>query len=296
LTFLEEASDEEREFYERYRGQNLRQASRQLDDEAFSLLYHDDQEMLVNYIMAVLYRGLGDVYAQDIRSEWNLHPRNDKFDIDGDTVFARIYRYAADTVNVAPVPEVYHKKDQAMGLQNAMVAPPAVVVGADVVNKEPRELSFRLGKLMGAMRPEHYLGSLGWPTEWLKTFFMASMHVTNPELGLEQELGEQGMGVVEQIQQMPQQLQMQLRKYVSQYLEMGKNPNLSAWLRHVDHTTSRVGLLLCGDLKRSVACLKTDQNPIGKADVKTKVEELVKFNISEEHVELRKRLGLDIGS
>lgn len=296
LTFLEEASDEEREFYERYRGQNLRQASRQLDDEAFSLLYHDDQEMLVNYIMAVLYRGLGDVYAQEIQSEWNLNPRKDQFDIDGDTMFARIFRYSADTVNVAPVPEVYHKKDQAMGLQNAMVSPPAIVVGADVVNKEPRELAFRLGKLLAAMRPEHYLGSLGWPTEWLKTFFMAAMHVTNPELGLEKQLGEQGMGVVEQIQQMPQQLQMQLRKYVSQYLEMGKNPNLSAWLRHVDHTTSRVGLLLCGDLKRAVACLRTDQNPIGKADVKKKVQELILFNISDDHVELRKRLGLDIGS
>ena len=35
---------------------------------------------------------------------------------------------------------------------------------------------------------------------------------------------------------------------MKQYLAQGRNPNLSAWLTAVDHTTSRMGLVLCGDL------------------------------------------------
>jgi len=296
LTFLEKASDEERRIYEQYRASNLRKASANLDQEAFDKLYHPDQEVLVNYINSILNQGLREVYADDIKKDWGLHPKKDKLDLEQGTLFANVYKYVAETINIAPVPEVYLKKDQALGVRNANVHPPAVVAGADVVqNTDAKELAFRIGKLLGGMRSEYYLGSIGWPTEVLKRFFMAAMHVTNPNLGLEQQLGDQGMMIAQEIQNMPSQMQMQLRKHVSQYLKKGENPNLSRWLRYVDHTTNRVGLLICGDLETAASFVKSDRTAISKASVKDQIREMILFVLSDEFTELRERLGLAIG-
>jgi tetratricopeptide (TPR) repeat protein len=297
LTYLEKASDEERRIYEQYRGQNLRKAKANLDQEAIDKLYHPDQDMLVTTIMSVLNQGLREMYADDIQQDWGLHPGSDQLDLDKGTLFANVYNYVAGTVNLVPVPEVYLKKDQAIGLRNANVHPPALVAGADVVqNTNAKELAFRISKLLGGMRSEHYLGSIGWPTEVLKMFFLAAMHVTKPELGVEQKLNEQGLAVAQHIQNnMPSQMQMQLQKHVSQYLKKGENPDLSAWLRHVEHTINRVGMLLCGDLQVAAKCIKADRSAISKASVKEKIQELVLFVISDEYTELRERLGLAIG-
>ena len=87
-----------------------------------------------------------------------------------------------------------------------------------------------------------------------------------------------------------------IQKLARQFLQSGKNPNLSHWLTCVDHTTTRLGLLLCGDLHKAASCVKNDPIPVGKASVKDKIRELVLFSISEEYFELRKHLGLSIGS
>ncbi len=296
LTFLEKASDEEQRIYEQYRGQNLRKAKANLDQDAIDKLYHPDQDMLVTTIMGLLNQGLREMYADDIQKDWGLHSSKDRLDLDQGTLFANVYKYVAETVDIVPVPEVYLKKDQALGVRNANVHPPAVVAGADVVqNTDAKELAFRISKLLGGMRSEHYLGSIGWPTEVLKMFFLAAMHVTNPDLGVEQKLNDQGMAVAQEIQNMPSQMQMQLQKHVSQYLKKGENPNLSAWLRHVEHTINRVGMLLCGDLQVAAKCIKADRSAISKASVKEKIRELVLFVISDEYTELRERLGLAIG-
>jgi len=296
LTFLEKASEEERRIYEQYRSSNLRKAETNLDQEAFDKLYHPEQEVLVNYINSILNQGLREVYADDIKKDWGLHPKKDKLDMEQGTLFANVYNYVAETIKIAPVPEVYLKKDQALGVRNANVHPPGVVAGADVVqNTDAKELAFRIGKLLGGMRSEYYLGSIGWPTEVLKTFFMAAMHVTNRNLGLENQLGDQGMMIAREIENMPSQMQMQLRKHVSQYLKKGENPNLSRWLRYVDHTTNRLGLLICGDLETAASFVKSDRTAISKASVKDQIREMILFVISDEFTELRERLGLAIG-
>jgi tetratricopeptide (TPR) repeat protein len=295
LDFLQEADEKEQAYFEKYRTQNLRRADKFFDQEAWDLLYHEDQNMLISHIMSILSQGLRQHYADELK-RWDLHSRKDKLDLDQGTLFANVFTYAAETTGIAPVPNVYLKTDQAFGIRNANVQPPAIVAGADVVQNRPaRELAFRLGKLLASMRSEHYLGSLSYPTEFLKMLFMAAMHVTNDSLGLESKLGESGMLWVEEIQNMPSQMQLQLRQNVSQYLKTGENPNLSVWLKHVEYTTNRVGLTLCGDLKEAAQIVKTDRNQtISKASTREKIEELILFSISDEYSELRRKLGLAI--
>ncbi|MEO1267624.1 MAG: hypothetical protein AAFX99_05970, partial [Myxococcota bacterium] len=88
---------------------------------------------------------------------------------------------------------------------------------------------------------------------------------------------------------------MQLQGYVQQFLKTGKNADLSSWRKSVDHTTNRVGMVLCGDLRTAANVVKNDGVPVSKATPKDKIREMVVFWISDEHFEMRKQLGLALG-
>ncbi|MFW5966062.1 MAG: tetratricopeptide repeat protein, partial [Persicimonas sp.] len=295
LSFLQSANEQEEKFYKQYLGDNLPAAKGQFKQDLYRLLYHDDQEMIISFIMSIIGQGLRDYYARRLKKVWDVHPRKDQLDMDQELLFCKLYKYAAQTVGVVPAPNVYLKRDQALGIRNANADPPAVIIGADMMQgKGDRELAFWLGKQLCWMRPEHYLGSVGFPTENLKLLFMAAMHITDPSLGVAEQLGEQGAEVINEMQSMPAQMLNQMRKYMKQYLSTGKNPNLSAWLTQVEHTCVRMGLVLCGDLHEAASCIKNDPNPIGKATVKEKIREMVLFSISDEYFEIRDSLGLAI--
>jgi tetratricopeptide (TPR) repeat protein len=294
LVFLQNANEQEQKFYAQYLGQNLRLAKGQINQELMKLVYHPTQDMLMSFIMSILAQGLRPAYASDIK-EWGLHKKKDILSPDEQLMFTKIYSYSSRTQAIMPAPVLYLRRDQALGMRNANIDPPAFVIGGDMMQgKADRELAFSVSRQLCLARPEHYLASTPFPTEVLKLFFMAAMHITDPSLGIGPSLGEQGEVWIKEIQKIPGPMLMQLSKFMKQYLAKQENPNLSDWLSAVDHTASRVGLLLCGDLQQAASCIKNDLNPIGKTSIKEKIREMVLFSISDEYFELRRQLGLSI--
>ncbi len=294
LSFLQNANEQEEKFYQQYLGQNLRLAKGQLNQELWKLVYHEEQDMLMSHVMAILAQGLRPYYARPLK-EWGVHKKKDILSPDEQLMFCKVFSYAARAEGLMPAPTLYLKRDQALGMRNANSDPPAFIVGGDMMQgKGDRELAFTVGKQVALARPEHYLATTPYPTEILKIFFMAAMHITDTSLGIGQTLGDEGGVVIKEIQRMPGPMLMQLQKTMKTYLQTGKNPNLSQWLISVDNTSSRLGLLLCGDLHQAASAIKNDMNPIGKASVKEKIRDLVLFAISDEYFTLRKQLGLSI--
>jgi tetratricopeptide (TPR) repeat protein len=296
LSFLQNANDQEEKFYKQYLGQNLKLAKGQFNQEMMKLLYHENQDALMSVINSFIGQGLRHFYSRNIK-EWGVHKKKDILSPDEQLMFCKIYSYAARTSGLMPAPTLYMRRDQALGMRNANTDPPAFIVGGDMLQgKGDRELAFIVGKQVCLARPENYLASLGFPTEYLKAFFMATMHVTDPSLGIGQSLGEQGAVIIKEIQTIPGPMLMQMQKMMKSYLQKGENPNLSEWLTSVDHTSTRMGLIMCGDIHQAASCIKNDTNPVGKASAKDKIRELVLFSISDEYFQLRKALGLSIGS
>ncbi len=294
LSFLQNANDQEEKFYKQYLGQNLKLAKGQFNQEMMKLIYHEDQDPLMSAINSYIGQGLRQFYARNIK-EWGVHKKKDILSPDEQLMFCKIYSYAARTSGLMPAPTLYLRRDQALGMRNANTDPPAFIVGGDMMQgKGDRELAFIIGKQVCLARPENYLASLGFPTEFLKLFFMATMHVTDQSLGIGPSLGEQGAPVIKEIMSIPAQMLMQMQKMMKAYLQKGENPNLSEWLTGVDHTGSRMGLIMCGDLHQAASCIKNDTNPVGKATAKEKIRELVLFSISDEYFKLRQQLGLSI--
>jgi hypothetical protein len=156
-------------------------------------------------------------------------------------------------------------------------------------------VAFNVGKQLCLARPEHYLGSGIFPTENLKFMFMVAMQLTNPSLGMGRGNADFN-DFTQKMKKIPPPELMRLRKIMQEYLNAGRNPNLSAWRKGVDHTTNRVGLLVCGDLLQAVLCIKNEQIDVSKLTVKEKIKELVLFSISDEYFQLRKELGLALRS
>ncbi len=302
LSFLQSATEQEQSFYTQYLGKNLNAAKATFNLELFSKLYHPDQDALTTHIMGQLSLVFAEPYSGDLR-DMGINKKKDLLDPNDKLLFCKIYTYVAGRmapVGLTPMPELYLRRDQALGMRNAKVIPTAFILGADMFQgKDDRELAFIIGKRLGWMLPGHYLGSCGYPTEWLKAFFMVALHLSNPSLGLDKQIGPNAADLIQAVQQADSRtpgLMLNLQKGARQYLAQGKNPNLSKWLTAVDHTTSRIGLLMCGDLHKAASCIKNDAIPVGKSSIKDKIRELVLFAISEEYFELRQQLGLAIGA
>jgi tetratricopeptide (TPR) repeat protein len=303
LSFLQSATETEEKFYQQYLGATLKAAKITFNPELIAMVMHPDQSRLISAIMQQLTLAFGALYASDPR-DIGVNKKKDLLDPnDRSLQFCKIYSYVAarlSTVGMAAPPVLYRRLDQAIGLRNANTAPPAFLVGGDMLQgRDERELAFVVSKQLFFMLPQHYLGGCGYPTDWLKVFFMVGMHMTNPALGLDKTLGERGPELMQEFGEADRRtpgLLVQTQKLIQQFLATGKNPNLSEWLTAVDHSSNRFGLVLCGDLAKAASCIKNDTNPIGKATAKDKIRDMVVFSISEEYFELRKQLGLAIGA
>jgi hypothetical protein len=71
--------------------------------------------------------------------------------------------------------------------------------------------------------------------------------------------------------------------------------NLAEWLRGVDYTANRVGLLLCGDLITAVQAIRNDSRPISNLTNAERERDLIQFSISPEYFQARAALGVAIG-
>jgi hypothetical protein len=90
-------------------------------------------------------------------------------------------------------------------------------------------------------------------------------------------------------------MKMELTKFMKPIIDGAvEPPNASVWLRAVDYTANRIGLLLCGDLSTAIQAVRNDNRPISKLTTLDKERDLYAFCISPEYFELRQRLGLSI--
>ena len=67
---------------------------------------------------------------------------------------------------------------------------------------------------------------------------------------------------------------------------------MSAWLRAVELSCDRAGLLLCSDYATAVTCIAREDIHLSKLTVDERVAELTKFAMSDEYSILRGKLGI----
>jgi tetratricopeptide (TPR) repeat protein len=289
LTLFSKQTPEQEAYYKRYLTPQVQQARRSVSEALWTKLVHPDADAEISRIFATIANGIRDDYAQDFK-RWQVNKRRDKIDPTQPMPLTAMLRYSFERIGVAPM--AIYATQAYPGLYNANLDPPGLVAGPDMLaGKTERELAFICSKTVALCRPEYYLGSGFNTTDSLKIFFYAAIALVTGNV-----LGDAPVdvvrGYVDALMRMPEPVLAQLRNQVTTYLNQGRNPDLSAWLRGIDHTASRVGLLFSGDVRTAAECIRNEPAPVGKEKQKDRLVELVKFSLSDDYFTLRKELGL----
>jgi len=295
LVLFNQANEQEKAYYERYLGPSPPVANKTLANEHWDFLSHEKLSRGLSRIMAAFTTSLRHEISYDLAKTWKVHKKKDLLDLRGDLAFAKRYNYTINVLGVPPA-NVYIMRDQVGGIRNANSDPPALVVGHDMLQgRSERELAFEIGKALCLMKPEHYLGSAYPATNNLKIFFLAAMRVARPEAAIAVDSADLDR-LVGEIEKNPH-LKVGLKNVTDHYIQQNENPNFSVWLKALEYSSDRVGLLLSGDIGQAVSSIKNSQLfSLSKATTKERLQEVVLFSMSREYLNLRRELSLAIAN
>ncbi|MDX9719405.1 MAG: hypothetical protein RBU37_01565, partial [Myxococcota bacterium] len=291
MVYLNIATEDERQFNERYVGPALVQASGRIDPDTWKLIYHPENNLRIGSILQVMATHCRELFVYDLRKTWGLR-KKDELDQNADLLFCKIYRYMAQVIGVIPTPKLYFNREQPLGMLNGNVDPPGFIVGADMQGRNQRELAFIIARQLSMAVPLHYMAGLRLPSETLRFLVLGAMHASTQPASAPMEPNLEA--VVKTIVRMPPPIAVELHKLVKAVIEGRVEVNTSKWLKGVDYTTNRVGLLLCGDLSTAMTAIRNDATPVSKLSTSEKEIDLVQFAISDRFFELRSRLKLSI--
>jgi golgin subfamily B member 1 len=297
LSFLKKADPEEQQFFEQYRTRGMVRAQARLDNEIWIRnLFHPDESLFLGKIFEIATSAVRAVKVQPIKA-FGLK-KNQKRPPNDTMTFSKTFFYAAQVINLPVVPDLYIQDDKPGGLNFAITDPMASACGANLLSGySPQDLLFTVTKHLSYYRPEHYIR---WvlPTHGeLKMLVLAALKLGAPDFKLPPDKS----GVLQQYVQMLRQnlnpLEAEnLGKVVKRFVKSGENIDLKKWVRAVEITGCRAGLLLSNDLEVAARMIQTETGGVDEIPPKEKIKELVLFSVSEEYFQLREKLGIVIGT
>ena len=289
LTFVQRQTPEEDQYFKRYHTPQVPRAKRGVSDDLWNLLVHPDADPMISRIFGIIAPALREEYSNDLK-RWNINKRRDKLELNQPMPLTTMLTYVFERLGVSPM--AVYTTTAFDGLFNGNMEPPSLVAGGNLLQgRSERELAFICSKMVTTCRSEYYLGSAFNSTDALKIFFYAALALQTGQV-----VGDAPVETVREyvnaLARLPEPRLVQLRNLVTAFINSGRNPDLSAWLRGVDHTANRVGLLLSGDVQVAADWTKNDMLAIGKEQPAERVRQLLKFSVSEDYFTLRRELGL----
>ncbi|MCP4196768.1 MAG: hypothetical protein GY762_06415 [Proteobacteria bacterium] len=295
LAFLKKADADEQQFFEQYRASDAINTQARLGNEHWLRdLFHPEESIYVGKILEAVTNVTRNIKIQSISAvglkKWQRRPLKDK------KVFSQAFYYAAQVLNLPVVPDLYIQKSRPGGLHFAITEPMATVCGAGLLSGySKQEHLFIVGTHLTYYRPEHYI-RWALPTQGeLKMLLLAAIKIGAPE----SQLPKDDTGVLDQyvnvLQTTLQSVEREyLTKVVTRFIKKNEVVDIEKWIRCVELTGCRAGLLLCNDLEVAARMIQSDVTTVDDIPDKEKIKELILFSASEEYFRLREHLGITI--
>jgi hypothetical protein len=197
---------------------------------------------------------------------------------------ARVVQYAVDLLGFERAPALYIDEEEGGGvriasiLENGQLAP-ALIVGLPwSLEQDERLLSFEIGRALSYLRPER-LCLAAFPTlPGLKSALESMTGQGKWTPLLQKGLGTAGLE--------------ELRELIGGGDAQTLLVRVTAFRDAADHTASRAGLLLCGDLQVAATALTRSHGALTTLPVRDRLRELLAFSVSLAHLKLRRHVGL----
>jgi tetratricopeptide (TPR) repeat protein len=207
----------------------------------------------------------------------------------------RSFYWAAQILGVK-APDLFVLEDVPAGIGAVQAPTPSTALGPDVLRGlTTKDLAFLAGRHLTYYRREHY-ALVHYPTlDELSTLFLAAVKLAMPELPVPAHLAE-AVGRVRKAlaRHVRADEKERLASAVQGLEQRDGRVDLAAWVRSVELTAQRAGLLLCGDLRVAAARLRNENRTIAELGVDERRADLLSYCVSEKLSRARVLLGLDV--
>ncbi len=196
----------------------------------------------------------------------------------------------AATVLGIPTPLIYVLDDVPGGLAAVQVREPTTAIGPTVLSGlSVAELAFVCGRHMTYYRPEHY-ALVFYPTlAELTSLFLAALKCARPDMTVP---GDKALGKLRAHfdKNLDDDRRDALEDAVVLFEKGGGRVDLAAWIRSVELTAQRAGMLLLNDPRVAFAMVKKEKRAIADVKSEERVNDLLAFLASTAMAEIRQRL------
>jgi tetratricopeptide (TPR) repeat protein len=207
----------------------------------------------------------------------------------------RTFVWAARALGIG-LPDLYLWGDVPSGIAAVPAHAPATALGPEVRSgMTVQQLAFLAGRHLTYYRPEHY-ALVFFPTlADLSALVLASIRLVIPGISVPPPDHDTPLGD-ELGDRLTDAQRASLEDAVARLDARGGKLDLLAWIRHVELTAARAGLLLAGDLRVAMRILNDEgeTRTIGELPAEKKRGDLLAFCASDAYGVLRERMGVAI--
>jgi tetratricopeptide (TPR) repeat protein len=208
----------------------------------------------------------------------------------------RTFVWAARALGIE-LPELYLLDDVPSGIAAVPAPTPGTALGPQVrTGMTVQQLAFLTGRHLTYYRPEHY-ALVFFPTlADLSSLVLASVRLVIPAISVPPPADGDSKVASNLGARLSDEKKAAIEDAVSRLDARGGKLDLLSWIRHVELTAARAGLLLAGDLRVPMRILKEETRAIGELSDDTKRGDLLAFCGSDAYGKLRERMGVAIHS
>jgi hypothetical protein len=213
------------------------------------------------------------------------------------TSMGRMLAFVGDTMTMR-LPDVYHCPQDAGSLSFLFITPPAIGIGQGAVVDSPQQaLAFIAARHLSYYRPGAFVRQLVPTGTGLRTWLMAAIRLVSPTFAVPANMEAQIHSYLDAIKEQLSGPQRDgLRSVTQKLLDGAPELDMRKWMAGVDLTADRAGFVLSNDLKLARAIIEASSEDSASVSRQDRDAQLMAYATSEPYFELRKRLGIALGS
>ena len=270
--------------------------SRALDDAAWNELRAPGADDVVADVLRAVVFAARAAQVEELREAkklFSLDPAR-RQSLASTASVVRSFQWAAQVLGVE-APALYVLDAVPGGIAAVQAAEPSTALGPGVLlGLGTKDLAFLAGRHMTYYRLEHY-ALVHYPTlADLSVLFLSAVKIAMPAVPVPPHLTEAVARTRKQLLKFVGDAErVTLAAAVERLDARDGRVDLAAWIRGVELTAQRAGLLLCGDLRTALARVRGETRSVGDLDLEAKRGDLLACCATERLAALRASLGVD---
>jgi tetratricopeptide (TPR) repeat protein len=262
-----------------------------LDAHAWALLGAHASDQPIDAVFAAVARPAVAARLEELGAQGRLVELDPSARVQPSStaLVVRTFHWAARVLGV-PCPALYLMDRVPGDIAAVRAHTPSTAVGPAVVRgRSPKDLAFLAGRHLSYYRPVNQVAAYYPTRQDLVRLLFASVQLVLPNTAAPEDAQVVASLRRRLAGRIIERERVALVHAVRQLEADGGKASVGGWMRGVELTAARAGLLLSGDLATATSIVRTESRTIAELSIEEKRRDLVAFGVSEAHAALRNR-------